>query len=221
MKSTLIRVGVIAMGLGVAAAASADNSLGFGVKAGTLGLGVEGTWRPLPYMDLRFGANQFDYTDTRTETGVVYDAELNLDNYYLTGNFRFPLSPFRLTAGVYSNGNEINAVSGDNGAIIIIGGDPYPADAAGTVSARGKFGSTSPYAGVGFDFSLFGKVGMNLDFGVLWQGSPTVEIATDGILSSNPTFEASLEAERLELEDQISDYKAWPVISLGFVVNFL
>lgn len=221
MKCSLIKACVIVLGLGVAATASADNALGFGVKAGTLGLGVEGTWRPLPYMDLRFGANQFDYTDTRTETGVVYDAELNLDNYYLTGNFRFPLSPFRVTAGVYSNGNEVSATSGDNGTIIIIGGDPYPADAVGTLSVRGSFDSTSPYVGVGYDFSLFGKVGMNLDFGVLWQGSPSVEIASDGILSGNPTFESSLEAERQELEDSLSDYKVWPVISLGFVVNFL
>ena len=30
----------------------------------------------------------------------------------------------------------------------------------------------------------------------------------------------SLEAERLELEDEMSDYKAWPVLSLGFVYNF-
>lgn len=221
MKKCFIRGMVLVLGLGAAAGASADHALGFGVKAGTLGLGVEGTWRPLPYLDLRFGANQFDFTDTRTETGVVYDAKVNLDTYYVTGNFRFPLSPFRVTAGLYSNGNEVNAVSGDNGSIIVIGGDPYPADAVGTVSARAGFDSTSPYVGVGYDFSLFGKVGLNLDFGVLWQGSPHVDIATDGILSGNPTFEASLEAERLDLENQISDYKAWPVISLGFVVNFL
>ena len=62
---------------------------------------------------------------------------------------------------------------------------------------------------------------MNLDFGVLWQGSPRVEIASDDFLSGNPTFEASLEAERQELEDNLSDYKIWPVVSLGFVVNFL
>ena len=62
---------------------------------------------------------------------------------------------------------------------------------------------------------------MNLDFGVLWQGSPKVDLAVDGILADDPTFQASLEAERLELEDEASDYKAWPVISLGFVVNFL
>ena len=221
MKTLLIKACVLTIALTAAGTASADNNFGFGVKAGTLGLGVEGTWRPLPYLDLRFGANQFDYSDTGTQANILYDSELNLENYYLTGNFRFPLSPFRVTAGVYSNGNEINMVSGDNGAIIIVGGDPYPSAAVGTVTSRAYFGSTSPYFGVGYDFSLFGKVGMNLDFGVLWQGSPNIDIGVDGILANDPTFQASLEAERLELEDEISDYKAWPVVSLGFVVNFL
>jgi hypothetical protein len=92
-------------------------SNGVGVKAGTLGIGVEGTWRPLPYLDVRLGANQYDYSDNGIYGGVNYDAEINLDNYYVTGNFRFPLSPFRLTGGLYSNGNEFNAVSGDNGAL--------------------------------------------------------------------------------------------------------
>ncbi len=221
MKTYLIKACALTLALAAAGTASADNNFGFGVKAGTLGLGVEGTWRPLPYLDLRFGANQYDYSDTGTQAGVIYDSELNLDTLYLTGNFRFPLSPFRVTAGVYSNGNEINAVSGDNGAIIVIGGDPYPAAAVGTLSTRAYFDGTSPYLGVGYDFSLFGKVGMNLDFGVLWQGSPSVDLAADGVLADDPTFQASLEAERLELEDEASDYKAWPVISLGFVVNFL
>ena len=221
MKTLIIKSCIAILTLVAACTASADNNLGIGVKAGTLGLGVEATWRPLPYLDLRFGVNQYDYSSSGTYASVAYDTELSLDNYYLTGNFRFPLSPFRVTAGAYSNNNELSAVSGDNGAIIFIGGDPYPAAAVGTVTARTYFSNTSPYVGVGYDFSLFGKVGMNLDFGVLWQGSPNVAIATDGILSGDPTFEASLEAERQELEDEFSDYKAWPVISLGFVVNFL
>ena len=68
---------------------------------------------------------------------------------------------------------------------------------------------------------VFGTVGMNLDFGVLWQGSPEVTLTADGVLSGNPTFEASLEAERVMLEDELGTLKAWPVVSLGFVVNFL
>ena len=194
MKTFCIKACALALALVAAATASAENNFGFGIKAGTLGLGVEGTWRPLPYLDVRVGANQYDYSDTDTQANILYDYEVNLDTYYVTGNFRFPLSPFRVTAGVYSNGNEANLVSADNGAIIIVGGDPYPSDAVGTVTSRAYFDSTSPYFGVGYDFSLFGKVGMNLDFGVLWQGSANVDLAADGFLANDPTFQASLEA---------------------------
>ena len=221
MKISLLRACVLLSALFTAATAVADHNFGIGVKAGTLGIGVEGTWRPLPYIDLRLGANQYDYKDSGVYGGVNYDAEINLDTYYVTGNLRFPLSPFRLTGGLYSNGNEFNAVSGDNGAIILIGGDPYPADAVGTLSAAAAFDSTSPYLGVGFDFTVLGKVGLNLDFGMLWQGSPQIAMSSDGLLAGDPTFEASLDAERAELEDELSDFKAWPVVSLGFVFNFL
>ena len=221
MTTNLLRACMLLLALAASGNASADHNFGVGVKAGTLGIGVEGTWRPLPYIDLRLGANQFDYAENGVYGGVNYDAEINLDNYYVTGNVHFPLSPFRLTGGLYSNGNEFNAVSGDNGAIILIGGDPYPADAVGTLSATAAFDSTSPYFGVGFDFTVLGKVGLNLDFGVLWQGSPQVSMSADGLLAGNPTFAESLEAERAELENELGDYKAWPVVSLGFVFNFL
>jgi hypothetical protein len=221
MKTLSFRIAALLVALAATGTAVADHNFGVGVKAGTLGIGVEGTWRPLPYLDLRVGANQYNYSDNGIYGGVNYDAEIDLDSYYVTGNFRFPLSPFRLTGGLYSNGNEFNAVSADNGAIILIGGDPYPADAVGTLSASAAFDSTSPYFGVGFDFTVFGKVGMNLDFGVLLQGSPQVSMATDGLLAGDPTFEASLDAERAELEDELNDYKVWPVVSLGFVFNFL
>ena len=36
-----------------------DSQLGIGIKAGTLGLGIEGRWSGLPYMDLRLGANAY------------------------------------------------------------------------------------------------------------------------------------------------------------------
>ena len=221
MTTNLLRACVLLSTLAATSTAVADHNFGVGVKAGTLGIGVEGTWRPLPYVDLRLGANQYDYKDSGMYGGVNYDAEFNLDNYYVTGNLRLPLSPFRLSGGLYSNGNEFNAVSGDNGAIVFIGGDPYPSGAVGTVSAGAAFDSTSPYVGVGFDFTVLGKVGLILDFGVLWQGPPQISMSTDGLLTGNPMFEASLDAERAKLEDDLSNYKAWPVVSLGFVFNFL
>ncbi len=161
MKSLSLRAAALLFIL-AAGSASADNDFGVGVKAGTLGIGIEGTWRPLPYLDVRFGASQFEYDDSGSQAGVNYDATLDLDTYHLTGNFRFPLSPFRVTAGLYSNGNEISMQSVDT-PTFNIGGTTFTSAEVGTLQSVTSFSGTSPYVGFGYDFSVFGKVGMNFD----------------------------------------------------------
>lgn len=219
MNSLVIRAGLFALAVFAATAASADNDFGVGVKAGTLGIGIEGTWRPLPYIDVRVGANQYDYDDDGSQAGVNYNATLELDTIYATANFHFPLSPFRVTAGLFSNGNEMVMASSEN-TNFDIGGNIYTAADVGSLSSVTSFSGTSPYVGVGFDFTVFGKAGLNLDLGVLWQGDPDVMLEADGLLANDPGFQSALESERLELVDEMSDFKAWPVISLGFVYNF-
>ena len=54
----------------------------------------------------------------------------------------------------------------------------------------------------------------------LATGEPEVTLVATGLLADDPTFMASLENERLALEDDVSDFKAYPVISLSFVYNF-
>lgn len=219
MKSVFARVGTLLLVMSAAPAALAGNDFGIGVKAGTLGLGVEGTWRPVPYVDFRVGANNYDYDDSGSQAGVNYDATLSLDTLYATANFRFPLSPFRVTAGVFSNGNELNLLS-DDSLTFEIGGTTYTSAEVGTLAGTTSFSDTAPYVGVGYDFSLFGKVGLNLDLGLLWQGDPEVSLTADGLLANDPQFQAALETEREELLDEVKDFKAWPVITLGFVFNF-
>jgi len=219
MKSLLVKTGVVALVLAASGTALAEGNFGLGVKAGTLGIGIEGTWRPVPMVDIRLGANRYEYDTTGAQAGVNYNATLDFDTLYATANFKFPVSPFRITVGAYSNGNELTMASNESGSFDI-GGTTYTAAEIGTVSSTTSFSSTSPYLGFGFDFSLAGKVGLNLDFGVLWQGEPTVTMTTDGLLASDPTFLSSVEAERLQLEDDLSAAKAWPVLSLGFVFNF-
>ena len=217
MKISRISLGLAVLALSLSGNALADFGVGF--KAGTLGLGVEGRYKPLPNIDVRVGANVYDYEDTDTRAGVNYDSTLNLETFYATANLSFPLSPLRLTAGLFSNGNEVNLTSVDS-ATFDIGGNTYTAADVGTLSSTTSFGSTSPYVGIGYDFEIFGKVGLNLDLGLLWQGEPEVSLLADGLLATDPGFQSALEAERQQLEDDISDYKAWPVISLGFVYNF-
>ncbi|MEM9334318.1 MAG: hypothetical protein AAGA33_05655, partial [Pseudomonadota bacterium] len=135
-------------------------------------------------------------------------------------NFRFPLSPFRVTAGIFSNGNELSLVSDETSGTVEIGGTVYNLSDVGTITSTSTFGSTSPYLGFGYDFTVMDRVGLIFDIGVLWQGDPEVSVTADGPIAGQQAFLDSLEAERQELEDEISDFKAWPVVSLGFVVNF-
>ena len=71
---------------------------------------------------------------------------------------------------------------------------------------------------------MFGKAGLNLDFGVLWQDEPTVTLDATNMQNLSPVEQAilgaALELERAELENEMSDFKAWPVVSLAFVYNF-
>jgi hypothetical protein len=223
MKFLRAKFAVLLLGLMTAGIATAGDNLWMGLKAGTLGLGLEATWRPIPWMDLRAGGNMFDYDDSGSQAGINYDATLQLETYYLTGNFLFPLSPFRVTVGAFANGNELQMVSMSQ-AFYDIGNGTYSAAEVGTLRSTTYFEDVAPYLGVGFDFSVVGKVGLSLDFGVLWQGAPLVSLTADGTATTDPilgpVFLAELEAERLQLETEFKDYKAFPVISLGFNVNF-
>lgn len=224
MKAPHLKAALAAFALIASGSAAAD--FGVGVKAGTLGLGVEARWDPpVPWFDLRIGFNQYDYDNTADYAGIDYDATLALESYYLTGNIKFPASPFRLTLGAYSNGNELQMLSADTGGLDLdIGGAPFPVAAIGALRSTTSFDSTAPYAGVGFDFEVLGKAGLNLDFGVLWQGDPSVALEATNWDNLSAVEQAllgpALAAEQAELQDEIADYKAWPVISLSLIYNF-
>jgi hypothetical protein len=199
--------------------ASMADSFWIGAKAGTLGVGIEGTWRPIDWLDLRVGANKYDYDDSGAQAGVNYNGTLHLETYYATANFRFPLSPFRISAGYYSNNNSVELAS-INLPAHDIGGTVFSLEDVGTVRSNIDWNSSSPYVGAGFDFEIFGKVGLTFDFGVLLQGDPKVELTADGLLSGSQVLIDALEIERAELEDEADSLKAYPVLSLGFNFNF-
>ena len=199
--------------------ANADDNFWLGAKVGTLGLGLEATWQAMPYLDFRAGFNRYDYSDDRSEAGIDYSGNLELSTMFATVNLRVPLSPFRVTAGVFSNDNKLALVGLDTGSFEI-GGTAYPSAQVGTLRSEATFDKTSPYAGIGFDIRVLDKVGLNLDFGVLWQGSPSVSMSADGTAAADPVFLAELETERAQFEDDIKNFKAYPVVSLALSYKF-
>ncbi|MCZ6561235.1 MAG: hypothetical protein O6931_10165, partial [Gammaproteobacteria bacterium] len=101
-----------------------------------------------------------------------------------------------------------------------IGGMTYTAAEVGTLNASVKFKKTAPYLGVGADFRIANTLGLNFDVGVLWQDEPIVGMTASGPISGDPNFQADLVAETTELQSALSNYKAYPVVSIGLSFNF-
>lgn len=200
--------------------ANADG-VGIGVKAGTLGAGVEASVSLVSNLNLRLGANKFKYEFDDTLDDIKYNTELDLNSQSLMLDWHPFGGSFRLSAGVFRNRNEVSAVgTPTTGAQI---GDTFYSPAQiGTVSGTVSLDPSASYLGIGWGNAV-GKnkrFGFIVDLGVLFQKSPDVTLSTTGLLSSDPGFQADLRQEELNIEADIEDFEAYPVVSLGFSFRF-
>ncbi len=192
--------------------AQAGDRIGIGVKAGTLGLGVDLTGRVSDWFSVRGTLNKYDYDESVSEGDIDYDGTLKLGAYGVLLDF-FPMKgSFRLTAGLLKNRNALD-VSGTPTADIDIGDTTYTPAQVGTLAGDVQFKSTVSYFGLGFGNAAKapGRVRFVFDIGILGQGAGDVTLSSStGLVSA-----ADLQEEEKQFEDDIDSYKIWPVIALG------
>jgi len=200
-------------------AALAD--LGVGARVGTLGLGIEATKSLVPMVNARGGFNFFSFGYDAEVSGVDYDATLSLRSLHLLADYHpLPLLGFRLSGGALINLNELEVVS--QPAIQFTFGDdeiPFEGDDVGTVTGVVEFSAFAPYLGLGWGNAASSRIALALDLGVVFQGSPAVELKADGHLADDPTLRTSLEEEAANAEDDLSAFKFYPVASIGLSVK--
>jgi hypothetical protein len=192
----------------------AGEDFGVGVKAGTLGIGVDGTWKVNDWFAVRGTLNQYDYSRRMTESDNTYDGTLKLGAFGVLADFFPAKGNFRLTAGLAKNRNKIELVDKPTaGTTVDIGDTTYDASVVGTLRGSVGFNSTAPYVGIGYGNAARGpgRVRFVLDVGVLLQGSGKVSLAASGTGVSA----ADLRKEESKVEDDIKNFKIWPVIALG------
>lgn len=190
--------------------------LGLGLRVGTQGLGVEGAFGATEWLTVRAGLYGGSVSHDFEEGGIDYDGDLKVGGAGALADF-FPLrGRFRLTAGLFSNANEIEIEARPTGPVTI-GGTVYTPLQVGTLLGEVDFDATAPYFGVGWGNVAQGRrLGFVFDLGVLRQGSGDVSLrATNGGVG-----DADLEQEAREIEDDIDGYDLWPVISAGVAIRF-
>ena len=201
----------------------ADTSLG--LRVGTLGGGIELAHAFTDTLGFRIGANGLHYDTTTTYESVDYDAKLKLESGQLLFDW-FPFSNnFRISAGAMYNGNKL-ALDGKPGpgGTYTINGIPYTSSEIGSLNGKVDFKSAAPYVGLGYGRPVGKGLSFTADLGVLFQGSTrTTLTATCGPAATPPTcaqIQSDVAAEQAKLNDDMSKYQYYPVVSIGLAYVF-
>jgi hypothetical protein len=207
---------ILGVACGCLAGAVQANDFGITAKLGTLGMGVEGTFGLTEQFNARLGFNRFDFDRTETISDIKYNLDLKLKTVSLLADWHPFGSAFRFTAGFMSNGNELTGNSASDG--LTVGDTFYP-----NVGLKAKldFDSTAPYLGIGWGNALVADKGwgFNMDLGVLYQGSGNVSLTPTGA-NAGLVSPADIATEEQRFEDDIKNYKYYPVFSFGISYKF-
>src|SRR6266550_4504374 len=191
-------------------------------EVSTLGFGVSAGFGVTPLFGVRVAAHSGSYSRDLRKESIEYNGKLKLNNFGgLLDVYPFA-SGFRLSAGAFANSDKIDLVS-KPGQTITVNGVAYPTSAIGNITGDVKFNKTSPYGGIGWGTKPSGRgFGLTFDLGVLYQGSPKISVQphpTNPALVP-PSFNTNLEIERAKTENDIKNYKYYPVIGIGFSFGF-
>ncbi len=212
----------LAAGTGAVGAGAADAQLAVGVGIGTAGAIAEAQYAVAPWLQLRGGYNYFEYDVDDTYDGIAYVGDLDLTTW---GAF-VDLHPFS-NAFVVSGGMFV----GDKGLLMAatpttnttIGNVTYTPAQIGTLGLDAALEETAPYAGLGWDTTNQGdsRIGVKLLIGVMFSGSPQVNLtASGGTLSNDAAFQNQLAIEETNLQDDVDDYEYYPVVQAGLTYRF-
>lgn len=200
--------------LAASPAAVADN-FALGAKAGTPGIGLEGTFGMTEALNLRGGLYTFDYSDTLDENGIEYDGDLELNNIGLFLDWHPFRGTFRVSVGGVQSGT---AFKGNADGDLDVGNDTYTAELRAEVDWDGF----APYLGIGWGNAVR-EAGwsMSFDLGVMFTGEPTVSLTgTVSDPARQPDFDQDLALEEADLQEELDDVTLYPVIALGVAYRF-
>lgn len=195
-------------------------------KVSTLGVGLEYT-RPLnKYFTARFGINGFDYDKTIDESGVNYDATLELRSGSAIADYHPWAAVFRISGGVLYNGNKFTIKAKPSNGTLDFNGTTYNAADVSSASGKIDFQPISPYIGIGWGSSPTSNStwSFEADIGAIYQGTPdaSLSVVCGGTLNAAQCAQLKndVAAERVQLQDTISDFKWYPVVSVGVSYKF-
>jgi hypothetical protein len=200
----------------------ASEGIGVGVKAGTLGLGVEVSTSLLPNTRLRGGFNYLSYSFDSTIASIDYEFEPDFNSVSLLFDWHPFSGSFFLSGGAYLNNHTVG-VTGTISPSAVPGAYANLVDMV-SISGEVDFQPLAPYAGLGWrSNSGDSGWGLALDLGILFQGAPNVSnLRINAPIDINGVKEVQdyLAEQEQEIEDELSQFEFYPVASVLATYHF-
>ncbi|MEE8146238.1 MAG: hypothetical protein V3T24_01430 [Longimicrobiales bacterium] len=184
-------------------------------QAGTLGVGGGIVIGLTDKLHLR---GTFDYVPFEPEvdfSGIPFTVELPTSVRALVD--LYPVGGFRLTGGILIQGDV--DVTGDFLGTVEVGNTIYTDTEVSTLRGNLKF-DTALYGGIGFGNPIGKTVGIGLDLGIGVRSEPVVSLLATGTATNDPTFQADLRQEEMDIQEDANLLRYYPVISLSISIGF-
>lgn len=221
ISSTLVLLLIIFSHLN---ANAAPGDAAIGIKAGTLGIGLEATFEVADRVNVRIGGNYFKVGSEVDVEGNDYDLDIKLNSFTALGDWFVTDSSFRVTAGLVLNNNKLNGSALPSNAYQI---DDviYTSSEVGNLAAEIDFKSLAPYLGIGWGNPLADDSNLSffMDLGIIFAGKPNLNVTSSGgTLSNDPILLENIAQVEQDFRDtdEINYLKFYPVISVGLNYRF-
>ena len=213
--------------------------VGAGVKVSALGGGAEVAVRVTHRTNVRAGFNVITYSRAFHKDGITYNGQLNFKTFEAHYDI-FPWAKsFHISGGVLAYAADpITAtalVPGNQS--FTLGGVNFISDPADPVTGNGKivFNRAAPTITFGFGNLVPRKKSKHfsvpVELGVAFQGSPKATLSLAGSVcdpsgincrpvASDPTVQSQILSEQNKLNNSMSFFKVYPIMSVGFGYKF-
>jgi hypothetical protein len=185
--------------------------MAIGLKSSSFGFGGEIVAAVSPRINLRLGATYMRLAFAYQDEGFALDGDnkILLGSVSLIADWQFHKNAY-LCAGVLHSMNSLT-LTGVSTRTFTIGAITVDPEKVGSLTYDIKADMpVSPYLGFGLGRNITkdGVVGFAIEGGVVYQGSPKVNLIGTGMIS--PT---ASEQQRQILEDNVADVKFYPMLS--------
>lgn len=213
--------------------------VGAAAKVSTLGGGAEVAVRVTHRTNVRAGFNVITYSRGFNKDGITYNGQLDFKTFEAHYDI-FPWAKsFHISGGVLAYAADpITATARVPGnQSFTLGGVTYFSDPSVPVTGNGKivFNRAAPTLTFGFGNlvprSKSKHFSVPIEFGVAFQGSPKATLLLAGnvcdapggncrAVASDPNVQSQILSEQNKLNNSMSFFKVYPIISVGVGYKF-